>query len=479
MSKKRLIGLIISIAIGLTAWFAPSEIFGMDNLSLVEQRTIALFLFAASMWISEAIPIWATSVLTVVLMLLTISDSCLVFFSHPGATQPLGMLIDYKTIMGTFADPVIMLFLGGFVLAIAAEKCGLDANLARVLLKPFGKKSKFVMLGFILVTAMFSMFMSNTATAAMMLAVLAPILRALPDTDVNGKAALALSIPIAANLGGIGTPIGTPPNAIALKYLNDPAGLNLGIGFGQWSCVMIPYVITMLFLAWLLMSKMFPFKQKEIVIKMDGSFRKDWKAVTVYVTFAITIILWMLDKVTGLNSYIVAMIPFAVFSVTGIVGKDDLTKIPWDVLWLVAGGFALGVGLQDSGLAQHMVKAIPFGQWSPLVAIVSAGLICYGFSTFISNTATAALLMPILAAVGIGMKDTLIPFGGVSSLLVGIALSASLAMALPISTPPNALAHATGFVKQKDMMKIGFAIGLIGLVLGYLMMFSIGKFIFN
>src|SRR5574344_1577241 len=221
MNRKRLIALLVSIIVGLTAWFIPPEIIGLPDLTIVEQRVIAIFLFAAFMWVSEAIPIWTTSVFIIVFMLVTVSNNCIWFLRTGSDVQELGHLIKYQSIMATFADPVIMLFLGGFVLAIAATKCGLDSNLARVLLKPFGTKSEIVMLGFIIVTAVFSMFMSNTATAAMMLAILAPVLRILP-VEGKGRIGLALSIPIAANVGGIGTPIGTPPNAIALGFLNDP-----------------------------------------------------------------------------------------------------------------------------------------------------------------------------------------------------------------------------------------------------------------
>ncbi len=479
MTNKKTIGLVLSTIALLVLWLLPSTAFGIKDLSVVEQRVIAIFAFAAIMWISEAIPIWATSVLIIVIMLLSVSTSSVWFLIPTDTeTQAAGELIKYKDLMATFADPIIMLFLGGFVLAIAAKKCDLDANLARVLLKPFGTKSHFVLLGFIVITALFSMFMSNTATAAMMVTILAPILKATDDCNGSGKVGLALAIPIAANIGGIGTPVGTPPNAIALKYLNDPEGLNLNIGFGEWMMVMVPFVIILLLISWFLLLKMFPFNEKNIVIKIEGEMRKDKDAIIVYVVFAVTVLLWMLDKVTGVNANVVALIPVAVLTMTGIIKKNDLKEIPWDVLWLVAGGFALGVGMDKTGLAEHLVKAIPFETWPTMVTIIGSGVLCLLMSTFISNTATAALLVPILAAVGAGIGTSLDAFGGITSLLVGIALCASLAMALPISTPPNALAHSTGLVKQSDMAKVGVIIGVIGLIMTYSMLLLIGKYIF-
>ncbi len=479
MTNKKTIGLVLSTIVLLVLWLLPSTAFGIKDLSVVEQRVIAIFAFAAIMWISEAIPIWATSVLIIVIMLLSVSTSSVWFLIPTDTeTQAAGELIKYKDLMATFADPIIMLFLGGFVLAIAAKKCDLDANLARVLLKPFGTKSHFVLLGFIVITALFSMFMSNTATAAMMVTILAPILKATDDCNGSGKVGLALAIPIAANIGGIGTPVGTPPNAIALKYLNDPEGLNLNIGFGEWMMVMVPLVIILLLISWFLLLKLFPFNEKNIVIKIEGEMRKDKDAIIVYVVFAVTVLLWMLDKVTGVNANVVALIPVAVLTMTGIIKKNDLKEIPWDVLWLVAGGFALGVGMDKTGLAEHLVKAIPFETWPTMVTIIGSGVLCLLMSTFISNTATAALLVPILAAVGAGIGSSLDAFGGITSLLVGIALCASLAMALPISTPPNALAHSTGLVKQSDMAKVGVIIGVIGLIMTYSMLLLIGKYIF-
>ena len=470
-SGKIFIMLPVVLAITLFLWLVPTTFFGIDGLTVTEQRTIAIFVFAALMWMFEIIPTWTTSVLVIVIMLLTISDSSMSFMRGSGIPAEMGTFVSYKSILATFADPVIMLFLGGFVLAIAATKVGLDVQLARILLKPFGKRSEFVLLGFLFVIGIFSMFMSNTATAAMMLTFLAPVLKTLP-ADGKGRIGLALAIPVAANLGGIGTPIGTPPNAIALQYLND--SLHMGIGFGEWMALMVPYVIVMLLISWGLLLWLFPFKQKTIELKIEGTSQKDWKTYLVYVTFAVTILLWMFEKKTGINSNVVAMIPVGVFCVTGIIGKEDLRDINWSVLWMVAGGFALGVALNSTGLAEHLVASIPFGNWLPVIVILVSGFLGYFLSNFISNTAAASLIVPILSAVGIGMGENLDALGGVKTLLVGVALATSLAMLFPISTPPNALAHSTGLLTTKDMTKIGLMIGVIGFVLGYVLLIFVG-----
>lgn len=467
------IKLIFCFAVLITLWCLPADVFGMEGLTVIEKRVIAIFLFATVMWILEAVPAWTTSMLIVGLLLFTASDSSLWFFKDAVSPEAYGTPVKYTSVLHSFADPIIMLFIGGFILAIAATKSGLDVMLARVMLKPFGTQSKYVLLGFIFVTGIFSMFLSNTATAAMMLTFLTPVLKALP-ADGKGKIALALSIPIAANVGGMATPIGTPPNAIVLKYLNDPNGLNLNIGFGEWMSFMLPFTVVILFISWIVLLKLFPFKQKTIELRIEGEAKKDWRSIVVYVTFAVTILLWIADKYTGVNSNVVAMLPVAIFPITGIITKRDLEEISWSVLWMVAGGFALGVALQETGLAAHMIESIPFSTWPPVVMVIGSGLICYAMANFISHTATATLLVPILAIAGMSMKEILLPIGGVSTLLIGVAIGSSLAMILPISTPPNALAHATGMIEQKDMVKTGVIMGAIGLSLGYLMLILLG-----
>lgn len=470
----KIVKILIAVTVFLVLWNIPSSLIGLPDISVIEHRVIAIFGFAFIMWLTEAIPSWTTSVLIVVILLLTCSNSSISMFYDVAPGKTLGETIPYASIMACFSDPIIMLFLGGFILASAASKLGIDVQLARLFFKPFGKKSEFVLLGFLLITGLFSMFISNTATAAMMLTFMAPVLKQLPE-DGKGRIGIALAIPIGANIGGIATPIGTPPNAIALKYLNDPEGLNMNIGFGEWVSVMLPYTLIMLFFAWILLIKLFPFKQKTIDLTIEGGAKKGKDTIIVYITLVITILLWVLDKLTGINSNVVAMIPIAVFCVTGIFTKDDLKTINWSVLWLVAGGFALGVALYKTGLANDLVKAIPFDTWSPIFIIIGTGVLCWIVSNIISHTATATLLLPVMVAVGIGMQDILVGFGGIRTLLIGVTLASSLGMILPISTPPNALAYGTGFIKVRHMEITGVIIGVVGLALAYLMLITLGK----
>ncbi|WP_290763093.1 SLC13 family permease [Fibrobacter sp. UBA4297] len=472
MTKAKFIKLIIASVLAIAALFVPYEALGFVGdhaLNTLEIRVIAIFVMAALFWILQPFPIWSTSMFVIVLMILTLSNSALIPFRVEGV-EPL----KFKDIMATFANPIIMLFLGGFFLASAACKYNMDKNLARVLLKPFGKDPKWVLLGLMIITAVFSMFMSNTATAAMMLAILGPVLKLFDEND-RGKAAFALAIPLGANIGGMGTPIGTPPNAIALGALQS-SGFN--ISFGQWMEFGVPYVIIMMILAWLLLLKLYPIKMKQMNLDIEGAegFDKSPRAIIVYITFAVCVLLWVTGKnVHGLNDNVIAMIPMAVFALTGVITKKDLNEMSWDVLWLVAGGFALGLGLQQTGLAKDLINAIPFNTWSPIVLMVGCGFICLFMANFMSHTSTASLLVPIFIVVAVSCKDNLAPLGGVTSLMVAVAFASSLGMCLPISTPPNALAHATGYTDTRGMAITGIVMGIGGLVLSWIMMFGLSK----
>ena len=462
-----LVKLLICFAILLGVLFMPIDLIPIDDLTLIQHRLLAIFLLAALLWVLEPVPVFATSILIIALELVMISDKGLHLFRNPPAGHDLGELIKYTDIFGAFSSPIIILFMGGFALAIAASKYELDNNLARVLLKPFGTEPRFIMLGLMLITAVFSMFMSNTATTVMMLALLGPIVASAPKGDMGIKA-LVLCIPIAANTGGIATPIGTPPNAIALQYLT---GENT-IDFLSWMMMGLPFVIIQLTIAWFLLQQIFPSTQKNMVLKLDGQFRKSWRAIVVYVTFAATILLWMTTKLHGMNTYVVSIIPLAVFTLTGVMGKEELKLINWDVLWLVAGGIAIGIGLDKTSLAAALAHAIDYDSLSPAVVVLTLSIVCWLMANFMSNTATANLLMPIAAAIGASM-ESLATIGGLQGLLVVIAFSASLGMILPVSTPPNSLAYSTGLIESKDMAKMGIILGVVGLLLVYLALFII------
>ncbi|MGF1715023.1 SLC13 family permease [Photobacterium chitinilyticum] len=462
ISIAQLIKLLIAFGIPLGILMLPIDAIPIEGLTLIQHRLLAIFALAALLWVLEPVPVFATSILIIALELIMISDKGLHLFRSAPSGHEMGEMMKYTDIFSAFSSPIIILFMGGFALAIAASKYELDNNLARVLLKPFGTQPKFIMLGLMLITAVFSMFMSNTATTVMMLALLAPIVASVPKGDIGIKA-LVLCVPIAANTGGIATPIGTPPNAIALQYLTGEHS----ISFLGWMMMGLPFVILQLTFAWWLLQKLFPSTQQQMELKLEGRFQKSWQAIVVYITFALTIIMWMTTSLHGMNTYVVSIIPLAVFTLTGIMGKEELKLINWDVLWLVAGGIAIGLGLDKTGLAAALAHAIDYDALSPVAVVLTLSIICWLMANFMSNTATANLLMPIAAAVAASM-ESLAAIGGLQGVLVVVAFSASLGMILPVSTPPNSLAYSTGLIESKDMAKTGLIIGLVGLVVVYI-----------
>lgn len=448
--------LCVCVLIPLFILLIPTEHIPITALTTIQHRLLAIFILAALLWILEPVPVFATSVLIITLEVIMLSDQGLYFLRNEGAVN-LGELIQYQTIFGSLASPIIVLFLGGFSLAIAASKYNLDNNLSCIMLRPFGEQPKFIMLGLMLVTAVFSMFMSNTATTVMMLSLVSPILLNLPKQD-QGLKALVLSIPVAANTGGIATPIGTPPNAIALQYL----AADNSISFLEWMSVGLPYVFIQLTLAWWLLQKLFPFTVSKIKMDYSNNFSWSWQTVVVYLTFFSTILLWLTTSLHGMNTYIVAIVPLAIFTLTGIIGTAELKLINWEVLWLVSGGIAIGIALEQTGLAAALATSFDYNGLDPFVIIVVFTLVCWILANFISNTAAANLLMPIAVAVSVSMIGV-----SIEVVLVVVAFAASLGMILPVSTPPNSLAYATGHIAVADMAKVGLILGLTGLSLLY------------
>ena len=243
----------------------------------------------------------------------------------------------------------------------------------------------------------------------------------------------------------------------------------------EWMVRMVPYVLIMILFAWVLLQFFFPFKSEKVVLQIpENTKEKSWKSTVVWITFIGTILLWATESLTGINSNVVALIPLGVLTCTGIFSKEDIKEINWSVLWLVAGGFALGTCLQGTGLAKVLINAIPFGELPVLLVFLIAGIVCYFLSNFISNSATAALLIPILIVVAEGMADpaaannaSFMALGGTYAMITFVAVCASIAMLFPISTPPNAIAASTGLVETKDMAKVGIIIGVVGFVLGF------------
>ncbi len=411
-----------------------------------------IFVLAALLWVTEALPLFATAILVIGLEI--------VLLANPGGWAGLGFergpSPDYRTFLAPLSDPIIVLFLGGFLMAQAAIKERVDHALAGVILRLFRGRPRSVMMGLMLVTAAFSMFMSNTATTAMMITLVAPMLAQIPAGDPVRKG-LVLSVPFAANIGGMGTPISSPPNAVVVGFL-EQAGYE--ITFLEWMLIAVPLAGGLLLLSWELLWTLFRTRVPDLRLEpvsrgIDG---RGWYVIAV---MGLTIGLWLSEQLHGLPTAVVALVPAVAFTATGLLGRRDYNGLEWHILTLIAGGIALGAGMQVTGLDRIVVEAIPLeGRFVVAVMVVATLLL----STFMSNTAAANLLLPIgisLAAAGA------VAGGGPGALQLGIsiALAASVAMALPVSTPPNAIAYAQGEFETRDLALAGSLIAALAAAL--------------
>ena len=496
--------------LGLLAWWWS----GSTDLALLDSGPSArvmlgIFVLAAAYWITGAIPPFATALLVmglqVFLLGLEAERMAVMTGVAPGNDVP-GVptgVLGWEQFISPAAAPVVILMLGGMVLGEAAHKHGVDRALAGLFLRPFARTPAMLLLGVILVTATFSMWMSNTATAAMMIAMMTPVvvrLRAELGENSGLARSLMIAVPVGANLGGMGTPIGTPPNAMAFGALRN-AGLELT--FLDWMVIALPATAAMLLVGWGVLLVFYrPWRDAPMTHagSVDGGNpdaqpmnlrdifepppNAGWRQFVVAGTFTMVVVLWVTSAWTKIPAAPVAILPVVIFTATRLLDRNDIKRLDWDVLLLVAGGLALGTGMEATGLASWMIGSIPVGSLlgigGGLALLAGAGLVTVVFSTLMSNTAVANLVLPVALGVVAGTAgaaanavanagDTgAVPDApALPSMLamgVTIALSASLSMALPVSTPPNAIAAGTGVVRTGDFVRVGVVVGAVGLL---------------
>ncbi|MCC5794133.1 MAG: DASS family sodium-coupled anion symporter [Chromatiales bacterium] len=411
-----------------------------------------IFLLAALLWATEALPLFATSLLVIGLQTLLLANPG----GWPGLGFEQGDNPGWQHTLTLAVDPVLFLFFGGFLLARAGVREGVDGAMASMMLKPCGGRPLLVLLGIMVTTAVFSMWMSNTATAAMMIALVVPLLARLPSGDPFRKA-LVLGVAFAANIGGMGTPIGSPPNAVAIGYL-ERAGL--GLTFIEWMVLAVPLMGGLLLFAWMLLWFRYPPSSTglELTVQARPMNPRGWFVVGI---FTLTVLLWLSEPVHGLPAAVVALLPAIVFTAGGILDRSDVNGLEWNILILIGGGIALGGGMRMTGLDEAISTALGTAGVLELglLGLALLASLTLALSTFMSNTAAANLLLPIAIslATGLGPGDS----GMALQFALCIALTASVSMALPVSTPPNAIAYARGEVSSRDMLVPGTLIGLV------------------
>ncbi|MFP4332909.1 MAG: SLC13 family permease [Campylobacterales bacterium] len=429
--------------------FVVAYLIPFSGLSEDARAAFFILIFSAGLWISEAIPAFAVSLLLIGLEIMLIGFKELDFETNK----------EWALYLQPWASPLVFLFFAGFVMASAASKTGLDLWLAKRVLLLAGSKPKNVLTALMGVTFILSMFVSITATAAMMITVLLPIIASLKNGNPFAKAAL-LGVAVAANIGGMGTIIGTPPNAIAVGILGSDAP-----NFLEWMFLALPPAFLMVFVFRYILIKLYPSNQEEVDLEHiknmrsessgDGRFGLD--RFVVIITFFLTISLWLSSPLHHIPTTVVSFLPVIVFTIFGITDVEDIRELRWDVIILIVGGLSLGLAISTTGLAEWLADAIAPENASLFILSLT---FCYGVvvvSNFMSNTAASNIMLPIIAALALSSGETFVQVA-----VVSVALSASFAMMLPVSTPPNAIIYSLEKAESKDFFKIGLIAAIIG-----------------
>ncbi|CAL9368892.1 Sodium-dependent dicarboxylate transporter SdcS [Nocardiopsis dassonvillei] len=479
-TRARVIGLIAGPLVGLLVYLLmpdmPLPLVEGEDEAVVSAngRTVAaVTAFIAIWWATEAIPIPVTSLLPLVLFPVMLEGTPI------------------KDVASSYGSDTIFLFMGGFMLALAMQKWDLHKRIALTIVSKVGSNSAGLIGGFMLATGFITMWVSNTATAVMMLPVGLSVITVLTQfrkgrTDANFATALMLGIAYAASIGSVATIIGTPPNVLMVGYLSDTHGIT--IGFGQWMLAGVPLAAVFLLLAWFVLIKVFPPQAKRVegaqeTIRAElagmGSMSRGEKGVSL--VFALAALSWIFIPILAGTESVGGALPWlanisdagiamtvavVLFLVpvdrqgTRLLDWETAVRLPWGVLLLFGGGLAISAQFTASGLSAWIGGQVSALAGVPVwvLILVAAALVLF-LTELTSNTATAATFLPILGGVAMGMDMDVL------TLVVPVALAASMAFMLPVATPPNAIVFGTGHVRIGEMIRGGLWLNLIALAL--------------
>jgi len=466
-TKVQLIGLVLGpLLFTLTLLF-----FTPQGLTPEARGVLASTLWMAVWWITEAIPIPVTSLLPIIL------------FPVTGA-------LEVQTTTSAYGDQIIFLFMGGFMIALAMEKWKLHRRIALTIILAIGTNTERIILGFMIATGFLSMWISNTATAMMMvpigLAIIYQVQETLkddPSIDTSkenfgfGKA-LMLGIAYSASLGGIGTLIGTPPNTLLAGAVNTLYGID--ISFAEWMLFGVPISWIFIILTWFYLVRIaYPLKLKELpggqTVMRDEKEKlgkASYEEKFVFIIFIMTALAWitrsfvLVKFLPTLTDAMIGLIAgFLLFAIPSRTKKGDFlldwetaVKLPWGILLLFGGGLAIAAGFVSSGLSEWIGSGLTVLHGIPvfLVILLVATLVMF-LAEITSNTATASMMFPIMAALAVALG--IHPY----ALMIAAALAATCAFMLPVATPPNAVVFGSGYLRITDMAKTGFALNIVGI----------------
>ncbi|GGG23806.1 di- and tricarboxylate transporter [Dokdonia pacifica] len=436
-----------------------------DIIDPAIDRVIAIAAWMIVWWITEAVSISVTALI-------------------PLALFPLLGIGDIKSVASNYANPIVYLFFGGFVIALALEKVQLHKRIALSILKITGTKANGIVLGFMIATALMSMWISNTASTVVMLPIAVSVIQLLMDdadgftkNDKNFALSIMLGIAFAANIGGMSTLIGTPPNSVMLAFLND--SYNIDIGFFQWMKMGVPFAILMLTITYFCITRIFfPNRLGNIggsgaIIQTElnklGKMSRGEKIVLII--FLCTAIAWMLrsylntllPNITLTDTTISVIAALAMFIIPLDLKKGefpldwkDTSRLPWGILILFGGGLALASGLKDAGFIA-MIGDYISGQtdWSMWVVTAVLIFLMLFMTELMSNVALVTILIPLVVGIALGMDVPIL------QMVIPVTLASSCAFMLPMATPPNAIVFASGHVRVSQMARIGIVLNLI------------------
>lgn len=462
MSLTKKIGLLLAPLLFLITINLP-----FTFISQTGDAVIAVALWMVIWWITEAVHIAVTALLPLILF-------------------PLLKVMPIADVGANYGSPIIFLFFGGFVLALALEKVNLHRRIALTIIKLTGTTPNKVVLGFMIATAFMSMWISNTASTVVMLPIAISVIKLLIDDedgftkkDKNFALSVMLGIAFSANAGGIATVIGTPPNSVLIGLLENE--YQIEISFLKWMVIGLPFSIVMVALCYLALSWMFPCKGIRFTTSSNlisdeleklGKISKEEKRVLTI--FAITVFLWITRTLINklfpglkLSDTIISMIgAVALFAIplnfkkgNFVLQWNDTSKLAWGILLLFGGGLALAKGMASSGIVDVITKTISQGNFNIIITVSLLITLMLFMTELMSNVALVAVLAPVVAGIAIGLN---IP---VLNLLIPVTMASSCAFMLPMATPPNAIVFASGYIKVNQMAKVGILLNISAVIL--------------
>ena len=461
----------IGLLLGPALFFAVLLFFFPEGLSYEGRMVLATTLWVAVWWITEAVPIPAASLLPIVLL-------------------PLTGALEGAAVTSSYGDPIVFLFLGGFLIALAMERWNLHKRIALNIISVVGTSTSRIVLGFMAATGFLSMWVSNTAAVMMMLPIGTAIIhqvsavikserKDLAAEEAKFSKALIFSIGYAGTIGGLGTLIGTPPNIILAANIKKLYGVE--VSFGGWMAFAVPVVVILLVAVWLYLTKVaHPIKMKELpggkelILEEKRKLGKmSFEETMVLLVFGFAAFMWVTrtflwdDKIPGIDDTMIAIFAASLLFLIPSLNKGgrvldwSVSKdLPWGILLLFGGGLALATGFKETGLAEWIGGRLTVldGFNFVVIVVISAALVLF-LTEITSNTATATMILPVLASLALALNVH--PY----ALMVPAAMAANCAFMLPVGTPPNAIIFASGKLKISEMVRTGFVINIFTLIL--------------